>query len=46
MLKVDAIGIVPPWLGGDLPRVMDDGNYLPVLPIIPGPPDWDVVKKD
>ena len=42
MSVVSAIGIVPPWLGGDVPRAWDEA-WLPVLPSPPCPPDWDVV---
>jgi hypothetical protein len=41
-MTIDQVGIVPPWLGDDVPHIMkDDGNYLPVLPIPPSPPGWD-----
>lgn len=46
---IDAISptcVVPPWLSPcDPPHILDDGVYLPVLPVPPSPPDWDVVVK-
>lgn len=38
MNNIGQVGIVPPWLGDDVPHVM---NELPVLPLPPAPPDWD-----
>lgn len=44
-MKLDQVGIVPPWLGDDIPHIMEDA-YLPVLPVPPAPPGWDLMHYD
>lgn len=41
MTAIDRVGIVPPWLGGTPPLDNDD-VYLPVLPVVPQLPGWDI----
>lgn len=38
---VDNNGVVPPWLDPDGWHIWDDAT-LPVMPLPPLPPDWDV----
>lgn len=46
MNKIEQVGIVPPWLGDDIPHIMVEGGaHLPALPTPPAPPDLDIERE-